>query len=163
MSIAYLLTGGNLGNRFENLEKAAGLIQLKCGDIRRVSAVYETAAWGITDQPAFYNQALAVQTALTPEVLMKTILGIEEKMGRIRSVKLGPRIIDIDILLMDQLILDSDFLRVPHPFMGERRFVLTPLAEIAGGIIHPVFKKSISEMLKDCSDLLDVHKISGDN
>ncbi len=163
MSIAYLLTGGNLGNRLENLEKASGLIQQECGDIRRISAVYETAAWGITDQPVFYNQALAVETSLAPDALMKTILWIEEKMGRIRSVKLGPRIIDIDILLIDQLILDSDFLRVPHPSMGERRFVLTPLAEIAGDIIHPVIKKSISGMLKDCSDLLDVHKISGDN
>ncbi len=163
MDTAFLITGGNLGNRWENLAKAAELIEEKAGKILMMSSVYETAAWGITQQPDFYNQALAIQTLLSPDELMQTLLGIEHKMGRVRGLRMGPRIIDIDILLMDDLIYSSPVVTIPHPRLEERRFVLTPLSEIAGDIIHPVYQKTIEKLLMECNDELPVHKISFNN
>src|SRR6476469_3581694 len=101
MNTAYLLTGGNLGNREEHLLRARDLIAANCGDIQACSAIYETAAWGNTDQPSFYNQALQLSTSLEPEALMQALLNIEAMMGRTRMEKMGPRIIDLDILLID--------------------------------------------------------------
>jgi len=158
MRTAYLLTGGNLGDRQHNLQHAMELIVGQCGDILLASAVYETAAWGLTDQPAFYNQALSLATTLEPEQLMRTLLDIEETMGRKRVVKLGPRIIDLDILLIDGLVIESDLLTLPHPALPFRRFALLPLAEIAPALVHPVSHKTIRQMLLECSDPLDVQK-----
>jgi len=160
MKTAFLLTGGNLGNRLQNLERAASLIEENCGDILQLSSVYQTAAWGFTNQPDFYNQAIVLQTLLQPDALMQALLDIEKIMGRERSFKMAPRIIDIDILLIGELAYQSQLVTVPHPRLSERRFVLTPLAEIAGNIIHPVFHKTINELLVDCKDELTVHKIS---
>ena len=158
MSTAYLLTGGNLGNRSAYLQQAAQLIQQTCGNIVHYSAIYETAAWGVTDQPSFYNQAIALETILTPETLMQQLLQIEEDMGRKRIQKMGPRIIDLDILLIDQLVISTGLLTLPHPALPERRFALLPLCEIAPSLIHPVLHKSISQLLTDCTDELDVQK-----
>ena len=158
MSTAYLLTGGNLGNRSAYLQQAAQLIQQTCGNIVHYSAIYETAAWGVTDQPSFYNQAIALETILTPETLMQQLLQIEEDMGRKRIQKMGPRIIDLDILLIDQLVISTGLLTLPHPALPERRFALLPLCEIAPSLIHPVLRKSISQLLTDCTDELDVQK-----
>ena len=160
MNTAFLLTGGNLGNRLQNLETAANLVEKNCGNIYQSSSVYETAAWGYADQPDFYNQALSIQTLLSPENLMIALLDIEKKMGRKRSFKNEPRIVDIDILLMGELVYESSIVIIPHPRLAERRFVLTPLAEIAGNIKHPVFNKTINELLIECKDELPVHKIS---
>lgn len=160
MHIAYLLTGGNLGNRRENLEKAATLINKECGEIFACSSVYETSAWGNTDQPAFYNQAIAVQTTLTARQLMRKVLKIEKIMGRIRKEKYGPRIIDIDILFYDNEIHNYPLLKLPHPELPNRRFALAPLSEIAPDLMHPVLKKNINELLLTCSDNLDVQMIS---
>jgi 2-amino-4-hydroxy-6-hydroxymethyldihydropteridine diphosphokinase len=161
MKTAFLLTGGNLGNRLQNLEQAAALIEKNCGDIQQLSSVYQTAAWGFTDQPDFYNQAIALHTLLSPDELMQALLDIEKTMGRERSFTMAPRLIDIDILLIDEMVYRSEVVTIPHPRLAERRFVLTPLAEIAGSIIHPVFHKTINELLVDCKDELTVHKISG--
>lgn len=159
MNEAFLLTGGNLGNRMDNLQKAIQLIKQHCGPIVLHSSVYETAPWGFTDQPPFLNQALRIETELSPNALLKSLLTIESVLGRKREIKLGPRIIDIDILLFNDLILTSDKLTVPHPAMSKRRFVLMPLAEIASQKIHPVFKKSIQQLLEECEDELSVYKI----
>ena len=160
MNIAYLLIGGNLGNRQENLATARFLIEKHCGQITRESSIYETAPWGKIDQPGFLNQALEVNTELNARQLIRRILKVEKTMGRVRKEKLGPRVIDIDILLFNDEIQDISFLKVPHPEMQYRRFVLIPLSEIAAEIKHPVLKKNISELLHDCADELEVKKIS---
>ncbi|MES2004976.1 MAG: 2-amino-4-hydroxy-6-hydroxymethyldihydropteridine diphosphokinase [Bacteroidota bacterium] len=160
MSTAYLLIGGNLGNRSAYLRQAIELIQQSCGNIVHYSAIYETSAWGLTDQPSFYNQALALQTSMQPGALMQQLLAIEEIMGRKRTLKLGPRIIDLDILLMDELVISSGLLTLPHPALPQRRFALLPLAEIAPSLIHPVLQKTIAALLEECTDELDVQKKS---
>ena len=159
MNQTYLLIGGNVGNRSKNMERAAELIGAKVGAVGKQSALYETEAWGKKDQPAFLNQVLKVDTDLSPEDLLQTILNIEQEMGRKRAEKYGPRTIDIDILLYNDLILDTKDLAIPHPQMHLRRFVLTPLAAIAASVIHPVLKKSIDELLLECPDKLAVKKL----
>jgi len=160
MNIVYLLTGGNVGNRQQYLENAALLIETACGKITRRSAIYETAAWGKTDQAAFLNQALELSTLLDPGELMKALLLIEQKTGRERSEKYGPRTIDIDILLFNSAIVRSVLVTIPHPQMANRRFVLVPLNEIAAGYMHPVLKKTVSQLLAICPDTLPVKKFS---
>ena len=160
MRTAHLLIGGNLGNRKENLSKAVSLINEQCGSLTRSSSIYETEAWGNTDQPSFLNQALEISTSLNARQLMRKVLKIEEEMGRVRKEKLGPRIIDIDILLFENEIHDLRFLKIPHPEMQNRRFVLVPLAEINSALQHPVLKKSITELLEECPDNLEVKKIT---
>ena len=159
MNKAYLLTGGNLGDREKNLAFAKEFIQQQCGTIFAASSLYETAAWGNTDQPAFLNQALELDTAFNARQLIRRILKIEKLMGRVRKEKYGPRIIDIDILLFNNEKHNYQFLRLPHPEMQNRRFALLPLAEIAPDIVHPVLNKTITKLLYECEDELDVKKI----
>ena len=160
MNTAHLLIGGNLGNRKENLSKAIALINEQCGSLTRSSSIYETEAWGKTDQPSFLNQALEISTSLNARQLMRKILKVEKEMGRIREEKLGPRIIDIDIILFGNEIHDLRFLKIPHPEVQNRRFVLVPLAEIDPTLQHPVLKKTIAELLEECPDNLEVRKIA---
>lgn len=160
MNTAYLLTGSNLGNREEHLAKARLLIEEQCGRLSAVSALYETAAWGKTDQPAFLNQAIQLETGRSARQLLRRLLKIEKQLGRIRLEKYGPRIIDIDILLFNDEIHNYDLLRIPHPELPNRRFALLPLAEIAGTIIHPVLQQPVSTLLEDCPDLLEVKKLT---
>lgn len=163
MNTAFLLTGGNLDDRLKNLIRVIDLIQHNCGIISNQSPVYKTAAWGFTAQPDFYNQALELHTNFSPEALMRKLLLIEEQMGRKRDIKMGPRSIDIDILLIDDIIITSQVITIPHPLLPERRFALTPLAEIAADIVHPVLHKTIKTLLAECKDNLPVYKISADN
>jgi 2-amino-4-hydroxy-6-hydroxymethyldihydropteridine diphosphokinase len=160
MNIAYLLIGGNLGNRSANLQKAIQLIEQNCGQVVQSSAIYETAAWGLTDQPAFYNQALKIETQNLPEPLMQQLLLIEQEMGRTRTIKLGPRTIDLDMIFFNQFILKTELLVLPHPALSQRRFVLLPLSEIAPNYIHPILHKTIVQLLNECPDHLDVQKLS---
>ena len=160
MNTAYLLAGSNMGNRTAYLQQATKIIEEQCGSIIARSHIYETAAWGVLDQPSFYNQALAVQTQLPPEQLMQTLLNIEATIGRLRVQKMGPRIIDLDVLLIDDLVLNTALLTVPHPHLTERRFALAPLAEIAPALIHPIAGKTITELLAVCSDMLPVQQLS---
>jgi len=160
MNKAYLLTGGNLGNRMTNLQSAKVFIQKQCGKIILESPVYETEAWGMRRQPSFYNQVLHIETAMDAFALLREILSIEEQLGRKREIKMGPRIIDIDILFFNNDIIQTPQLTIPHPHLQERRFVLTPLASIAANYIHPVLHKKIIELLHECKDDLAVYKIS---
>jgi 2-amino-4-hydroxy-6-hydroxymethyldihydropteridine diphosphokinase len=155
---AYLLTGGNMGNRAGYLHDASVNISSSCGEILKKSAMYETAAWGKTDQPNFFNQVLFIETVLSADDLMKQILLTEEKMGRIRNEKYGVRIIDIDILFFNDEIINTPNLIIPHPEIQNRRFALAPMNEIAPEFIHPIFLKNISTLLKECGDKLDVKK-----
>jgi 2-amino-4-hydroxy-6-hydroxymethyldihydropteridine diphosphokinase len=130
----------------------------QCGVINKKSFIYETAAWGMKDQGSFLNQALMINTPMSPEDLLKTILDIEQQLGRIRDKKFGPRIIDIDILLYNDVILNLKNLTIPHPQLIHRRFALQCLADIAPDKLHPVYKKTIHTLLEECSDDLRVDK-----
>ncbi len=159
MNNAYLLIGGNEGNRTDYLDQARSYIEKDCGAILQQSALYETAAWGKSDQAAFLNQALLIETSQDAMILMKMILQIEKKMGRTRMEKYGPRIIDIDILFFNRDVIKEEGLSIPHPEMQNRRFVLEPMNEIAPAFIHPVLNKTIQSLLTECSDKLDVKKL----
>ncbi|MCU1303974.1 MAG: 2-amino-4-hydroxy-6-hydroxymethyldihydropteridine pyrophosphokinae [Candidatus Sulfotelmatobacter sp.] len=142
----YLSLGSNVGDRAAQL--FAAQIRLKAiGTVSAVSSFYETEPVEFTSQPWFLNCAVAMETNNTPQQLMATLLRVEEEMGRRRVQKKGPRTIDIDILLFGDTIVDSADLTIPHPAMQTRRFVLEPLAEIAPQAFHPVFKKTIRELL----------------
>lgn len=160
MNTAYLLGGSNMGNRTAYLQLATKIIEEECGSIIARSHIYETAAWGVVDQPSFYNQAVAVRTALLPQQLMQALLNIEATIGRQRVQKMGPRIIDLDVLLIDDLIINTPLLTVPHPHLTERRFALTPLAEIAPMLVHPVVHTTIAELLMKCEDKLPVQQLN---
>lgn len=158
MNTAYLLTGGNMGEREMYLQQAIKLVEECAGRVQTLSSIYETAPWGKTDQPAFLNQVLCIETILNPEDLLIVLLDIERKIGRQRHEKMGPRIIDIDILFYNNLVLETENLIIPHPQIAFRRFVLTPIMEIAPGFVHPVLKKSITTLLENCPDTLPVSK-----
>ena len=160
MNKAFLLTGGNLDDRKQCLVTARTFINEQCGSVINSSSLYETAAWGKTDQPPFLNQALEINTSLNARQLIRKILKIETLMGRVRKEKYGPRLIDIDILLFNNEKYNYHFLKLPHPEMQNRRFALLPLAEIAPNLMHPILKKTITELLYECKDELAVKKYS---
>jgi 2-amino-4-hydroxy-6-hydroxymethyldihydropteridine diphosphokinase len=155
----FLLLGSNQGDSRRNLSLAAGKIRESAGKIIRASSIYKTQPWGVTDQPDFYNQVLQIASAYSPEVLLQKLLAIETVMGRVRIEKWGPRIIDIDLLFYGSQVMHSATLELPHPGVPERRFTLLPLAEIAGEFVHPVIKKTIDALLKECRDGLDVQQV----
>lgn len=156
----FLLLGTNLGNRLKNLDTAKQLISKEIGGIERISSVYKTAPWGKTDQPDFYNQVIEIKSEHAPSVLLSKILQIENTMGRMRKEKWGPRVIDIDILFFNKIILNTPGLTLPHPALHERKFALMPMAEVGPEFYHPVFGKSISALLQECADNLPVERLA---
>jgi len=158
MNLAYILTGGNLGNRSENLGKAKQAIAREGGTITKASSLYETQAWGLKEQGPFLNQALELHTLLPAQKLLAALLHIEQAMGRARDVRYGPRLIDIDILFFNKEVIHLPGLTVPHPQLHLRRFALEALHEIAPYYIHPQFDKSVAQLLTECPDTLQVHK-----
>jgi 2-amino-4-hydroxy-6-hydroxymethyldihydropteridine diphosphokinase len=159
MNNAYLLIGGNEGDCLRYLQQARDHISQHFGEIIGQSSIYETAAWGKTNQPNFLNQVLLIHTLLDAVTLMKNILLAEKEMGRIRNEKYSPRIIDIDILFFNEEIINVPELVIPHPEIQNRKFVLVPMNEIGPQLMHPVLHKTINTLLKESMDKLDVKKI----
>lgn len=156
MNGVYLLLGTNLGERLSNLSLACRLLSEGGCMIEAKSRVYETAAWGITEQPSFLNQVLKADTTLSPEDLLALLLRTEQEMGRIRHVKWGERLIDIDILYYHDVVQESTDLHIPHPQIQNRRFTLVPMVELAADEIHPTLQKTQAELLEGCPDDLEV-------
>lgn len=148
MAIAYIGIGSNLGNRQENCLHAIELLQKKGIIVTKRSSLYETEPWGVKDQPLFINMAIEIETSLEPGELLKVLKNIEKELGRQQTLQWGPRTIDLDILLFDDIILNKDNLKIPHPLLHERDFVLRPLCEIAPDVYHPLLKLRIYELLQ---------------
>lgn len=157
MTDVYLLLGSNEGDREQWLQQAVEQLGVT-GNISIQSAIYQTAAWGIEEQPAFLNMALCLQTELLPLELLQEIHHIEQNLGRQRILKWGQRTLDIDILFYGDAIIDLPELKVPHPYLQERRFALVPLNEIAPDFLHPGLNKAVSQLLDECPDKLEVDK-----
>lgn len=148
--IVYLALGTNLGDRPANLKQAIAALTPQM-EVKARSGVYETAPWGVEDQPKFLNQVVKVNTYLDPEPLLKHLKRLEVALGRKESFPNGPRLIDMDILFYDDLVVDKPSIVIPHPRLQERGFVLLPLMEIAPNLVHPVNKKSVREMAELCN------------
>ena len=151
MARVYLGLGTNRGEREQNMATALARLQERLRLVA-VSSLYETAPWGVTDQPPFLNAAVAAETDLPPAELLAFVKGMEREMGRQPGGRWGPRLMDIDILLYDDLVLETPDLVIPHPRLTERAFVLVPLAEIAPDAVHPVYKQTIQALLARASD-----------
>lgn len=156
----YLLLGSNENDRLKSIESACKLIELRCGNIVKLSAFYETEAWGLKEQNAFINQAVMIKTSLASVELLVQLKAIEKEIGRKETVKWGPRVIDIDILFYGNEIVESKDLKIPHPFLHDRRFTLEPLDEIEPQFVHPVLQKTVRVLLKECSDTSLVKKLN---
>jgi 2-amino-4-hydroxy-6-hydroxymethyldihydropteridine diphosphokinase len=154
----YLLLGGNIGDRLFYLQSAKKKVEIEVGRILQKSSIYETAPWGVPDQPDFLNQVIEIETELSPIELLEKILAIEIDLGRERHHKWYARTIDIDILLYADQVIHSQGFDVPHLRLPLRRFGLIPLAEIAPTFVHPKLNKTISQLLADCEDKLEVKK-----
>lgn len=163
MNTAILLIGGNLGDRVANLQNAVALIGASAGAVVKTSALYQTAPWGSVDQPDYLNQAVEIQTSMDALTLLHTLLDIERRIGRIRQEKWGARVIDIDLIFFNDEILSLPELKLPHPRMHLRQFVLVPLTEIVPDYQHPVLHKTVRQLQQECSDDLSAVKLSTQN
>ena len=154
--VVYLALGANLGDRLANLKQAIAALTPQM-EVKAKSQVYETPPWGFEDQPKFLNQVIKAKTYLDPEPLLKHLKRLEVALGRKESFPNGPRLIDMDILFYDDLVVNKPSLVIPHPRLHERGFVLLPLAEIAPNLVHPIIQKSVREMA-ELSNLAGIEK-----
>jgi 2-amino-4-hydroxy-6-hydroxymethyldihydropteridine diphosphokinase len=151
MSTAYIGIGSNLGSREENCERAIKLLIKNGITVVKRSSMIETEPWGVQEQPKFINMAVEIETALKADALLHLLKNVEIEVGRLPTSHWGPRIIDLDILLYDDIVMETSVLEIPHPHISERDFVLKPLAEIAPEKEHPVLRKSIRKLLLELS------------
>lgn len=159
----FLLLGSNLGDKLLHLSQAISKIEEQIGKVEKVSSIYETAAWGKTNQPSFYNQVIKISTSLKPLQILKIVLQIEHEIGRKRFEKWGARIIDIDLLYYQNEVFTNQELTIPHPQIQNRKFTLIPLCEIAQEFIHPTLKVTQQQLLEQCDDILEVIKLNTSN
>lgn len=155
----FLLLGSNLGDKQLYLRTATEQLGL-LGTLVRKSAVYESVAWGVQDQPNYWNQAIELETNLSAEELLRQLNRIERELGRERRARWESRVIDIDILYYNYMVLETDTLTTPHPRLSERRFVLVPLTEIAPDFVHPVLQLTNLDLLARCPDQLAVERVN---
>jgi 2-amino-4-hydroxy-6-hydroxymethyldihydropteridine diphosphokinase len=158
MNIVFLGIGTNLGNRERNLEQAVAGTENYLGRVLLSSSIYETEPWGFQSGDKFLNIAVKIATVLSPAHLLEKILFLESMMGRVRGTEQYiSRLIDIDILFYDDIIVDEEHIKIPHPLLHKRKFVLIPLCEIAPEMFHPVLKKTIADLLQICTDTSTVN------
>jgi len=159
MNIVFLGIGTNLGNKGNNLKEAVTMIEEHIGQVLKSSFIYETEPWGFQSGDEFLNMVVKVETKLNPTGLLERILRVESLLGRVRGEKqYSSRVIDIDILLYEGMVIDEKSLKIPHPLMHERKFVLVPLCEIGPEMVHPVLNQSVASLLKTCKDKSNVKK-----
>lgn len=150
----FIQLGSNMGNRSDVLQKAQQAMQQIFGEPAKVSGIYESQAWGKTDQQHFLNQIVSFKTTWSPEKILQQLKEIEREIGRTKTEKWGPRVIDLDILFYGNLVFNSSSLQIPHPHIQTRAFVLIPLIEIAPSIFHPLIKQTILQIHAACKDPL---------
>lgn len=160
ISNAFLLLGSNLGDKLFFLTEAKKELQQNVGMILNESGLYRTEAWGVTDQPSYLNQVVKIRCHFSPEILLEQILLIEKKLGRERKALWDARTIDIDILYIDQMVLQTPSLTIPHPRLHLRRFALVPMCEVAPRFVHPVFQLTQAALLERCPDNLSVELLT---
>jgi 2-amino-4-hydroxy-6-hydroxymethyldihydropteridine diphosphokinase len=158
----FLSLGSNLGDKEKNITDALALLQEHGVEILKISSLYETQPVDFPSQPWFYNQLVKIRTKAQPEALLELARKIEQKMGRKRRLKKGPRIIDIDIVLAEDYVIHKKELKIPHPRMGKRNFVLLPFVEISPETVHPVLKESMKTLWEKSKDQSIVKQIKKD-
>ena len=152
MNIIYIQLGSNMGNRKSYIEKSMQQIEQEIGNIICSSKIYESSPWGVSIQNHFLNSVIKIESELSSSILLKKLQEIENNLGRVRKEKWGERSIDLDILFYNSEIINTENLKVPHPYIQDRKFVLVPLSEIDTDYNHPVLHKNISSLLKECTD-----------
>jgi 2-amino-4-hydroxy-6-hydroxymethyldihydropteridine diphosphokinase len=155
----FLSLGSNLGNRGKNLKQALSFLENECVEIIQSSSVYETQPVDLPSQPWFYNQVVEIEVGIDPQGLLSLVKRIEQKMGRIPEVQKGPRIIDMDILLAENMVIHTKELKIPHPSLDRRNFVLIPFSEMAAETVHPILNQTIQSILENSSDHSVVKKV----
>ncbi len=158
MNIVYLQLGSNIGDREQQLEFAISEIKEKVGDITNSSKVYESSPWRVDGQSNYLNQVIKIKTEIDAESVLSVVLDIENDLGRKRIEKWGERFIDIDIIFYNNEIIETAELCIPHKHMHERKFVLTPLNEIASDYLHPKYNKTVADLLVECNDVESVEE-----
>ena len=152
--------GSNLGDRRVNIARAIQMIEESIGPIIASSSFYETEAWGNTEQEDFINLALEVEHYKTPNQLLDIVNDIEDKLGRVRREKWEERLIDIDIIFVEDIIIDTQKLTIPHKWMEQRNFVLYPMVEIAAEFVHPLLNKTVEKLLEECTDTSKIKRLT---